>query len=186
MSKGLNRVMVIGNAGGDAELRYSGAGNPIANVSIATTERWKDRDGNVQERTEWHRVKFFGKLAEIAGEYIKKGQQVYIEGSLRTDKYVDREGVEKYSTDIIASQMQLLGGPRERAGDGGSRPASQGAQRDNGNGGNQGRGGGGSGRGPGGPGSNRGDYNGRGQSRHEEAPMDEVDDIPFLTDRGHW
>lgn len=185
MSRGLNKVLVIGNAGGDCELRYSSAGNPIANVSIATTERWKDREGNPQERTEWHRVKFFGKLAEISAEYIKKGQQVYIEGSLRTDKYVDKDGNERYSTDIIANEMQLLGGPRDRGGDG---QRQQGAPREygNGNGNGQGRGGGGGGRGPGAPASNRGSYNGRGAAPSEGGGFDGDDDIPFLDGRGHW
>jgi single-strand DNA-binding protein len=82
----------------------------LATVSVATNEKWKDKNGEMQERTEWHRVKFFGRLAEIAGEYLKKGGQVYVEGSLRTEKYTDKQGVEKYSTDIIANEMQMLGG----------------------------------------------------------------------------
>ena len=112
--KGVNKVILIGNVGKDPETRYSAGGTAIASVSIATSESWKDKQtGERQERTEWHRVKFFGKLAEIAGEYLRKGSQVYIEGSLRTDKYTDKQGVERYSTDIIASSMQMLGARQE-------------------------------------------------------------------------
>lgn len=113
MSKGINKVILVGNLGNDPELRYSQGGNAIASISVATSERWKDKNGEAQERTEWHRVKAFGKLAEIIGEYCKKGQTVYIEGSLRTEKYTDKNGVEKYSTDIIADEMQMLGGKPE-------------------------------------------------------------------------
>lgn len=110
MSRGINKVILVGNLGNDPEVRYAQNGNAITTISVATSESWKDKDGNQQERTEWHRVKFFGRLAEIAGEYLKKGRQVYIEGSLRTEKYTDKAGVEKYSTDIIADEMQMLGG----------------------------------------------------------------------------
>lgn len=108
--KGVNKVIVVGHLGKDPEVRYSQSGSAVASVSIATSERWKDKDGQQQERTEWHRVKFFGRLAEIAGEYLHKGSLVYVEGSLRTDKYTDREGVERYATSIVASEMQMLGG----------------------------------------------------------------------------
>ncbi len=110
MARGVNKVILVGTLGKDPEVRYSQAGAALASVSIATNESWKDKNGEKQERTEWHRVKFFGRLAEIAGEYLKKGSQVYIEGSLRTEKYTDKAGVEKYSTDIIANEMQMLGG----------------------------------------------------------------------------
>lgn len=110
MSRGINKVILVGNLGNDPEVRYSQSGSAITTISVATSESWKDKDGNQQERTEWHRVKFFGRLAEIAGEYLKKGKQVYVEGSLRTEKYTDKSGVEKYSTDIIANEMQMLGG----------------------------------------------------------------------------
>lgn len=110
MSRGVNKVILVGTLGKDPELRYSQAGAALCSVSVATNESWKDKNGEKQERTEWHRVKFFGKLAEIAGEYLKKGGQVYIEGSLRTEKYTDKQGVEKYSTDIIANELQMLGG----------------------------------------------------------------------------
>ncbi len=111
MSRGVNKVIIVGNLGNDPEVRYTASGTAIASLSIATSEHWTDKQsGEKQERTEWHRVKMFGKLAEISGEYLKKGRQVYIEGSLRTEKYTDKAGVEKYSTDIIASEMQMLGG----------------------------------------------------------------------------
>lgn len=112
--KGLNQVNLIGTLGKDPEVRYSQSGNAATTISIATNEKWTDKNGEVQERTEWHRVKFFGKLAEIAGEYMEKGGQVYVRGKLRTEKYTDKQGVEKYSTDIIADEMILLGGKGDR------------------------------------------------------------------------
>jgi len=111
MARGINKVIIVGNLGADPETRYTGSGTAITSLRIATSEAWTDKaSGEKQERTEWHRVKLFGKLAEIAGEYLKKGRQVYIEGSLRTDKYTDKDGVERYSTDIIGNEMQMLGG----------------------------------------------------------------------------
>lgn len=110
MSRGINKVILVGNLGNDPETRYSQSGAAITTISVATSESWKDKEGNAQERTEWHRVKFFGRLAEIAGEYLQKGSQVYIEGQLRTEKYTDKAGVEKYATDIVANEMQMLGG----------------------------------------------------------------------------
>jgi single-strand DNA-binding protein len=111
MARGINKVILVGNLGADPEVRYTAGGTAIASLSIATSEQWTDKQsGQKQERTEWHRVKLFGRLAEIAGEYLKKGRQVYVEGSLRTDKYTDKQGVERYSTDIIASELQMLGG----------------------------------------------------------------------------
>ncbi len=119
MARGINKVILVGTLGRDPEVRYSQAGSALTTVSVATNESWKDKQtGEQKERTEWHRVKFFGRLAEIAGEYLKKGGQVYIEGSLRTEKYTDKSGVEKYSTDIIASEMQMLGG-KQSGGEGG-------------------------------------------------------------------
>lgn len=110
MSRGVNKVILVGNLGADPETRYTTSGSAITSIRIATSESWKDKQtGEQQERTEWHRVKFFGRLAEIAGEYLKKGRQVYVEGSLRTDKYTDKDGIERYSTDIIANEMQMLG-----------------------------------------------------------------------------
>lgn len=105
----VNKVILIGNLGRDPETRYSADGAAIANVSIATTRRYKDSAGQQQEETEWHRVVFFGRLAEIAGEYLRKGRPVYVEGRLRTRKWTDKEGVEKYTTEIVAENMQMLG-----------------------------------------------------------------------------
>ena len=115
MARGVNKVILIGTLGKDPEVRYSQGGQSLATVSIATNESWKDKNGEKQERTEWHRLKFFGKLAEIAGEYLKKGSQVYVEGSIRTDKYTDKQGVERYATDIIVNEMQMLGGRSDGA-----------------------------------------------------------------------
>jgi single-strand DNA-binding protein len=119
MARGVNKVIVLGNLGQDPETRYTGSGTAVTTLSIATSEAWTDKQsGEKQERTEWHRVKLFGKLAEVAGEYLKKGRQVYIEGSLRTDKYTDRDGIERYTTSIMANEMQMLGGqPSDRPAD---------------------------------------------------------------------
>ena len=106
----VNKVILIGNLGRDPEVRYNPEGGAIANISIATTDTWKDKQsGEKQERTEWHRVVFFGKLAEIAGEYLKKGSPVYVEGRLQTRKWQDKEGQERYTTEIVADRMQMLG-----------------------------------------------------------------------------
>lgn len=121
MARGVNKVILVGNLGADPEVKYSAGGTAIGTLSVATSESWKDKQsGEMQERTEWHRVKLFGRLAEIAGEYLKKGRQVYIEGSIRTEKYTDKEGVQRYSTDIIGNEMQMLGGGSEGSGGGGS------------------------------------------------------------------
>jgi single-strand DNA-binding protein len=109
MARGINKVILVGNLGNDPETKYSQGGMAITRISLATTSVRKDKDGNQQEDTQWHRVVFFGKLAEIAGEYLKKGSQCYVEGSIRYDKY-EKDGVEKYTTDIIGDQMQMLGG----------------------------------------------------------------------------
>lgn len=120
MARGINKVILVGNLGNDPDVRATQSGTQITTISVATSESWRDKQtGQQQERTEWHRVKFFGRLAEIAGEYLRKGQQVYIEGSLRTEKYTDKSGVEKYSTDIIANEMQMLGGRGDGGGSGG-------------------------------------------------------------------
>jgi single-strand DNA-binding protein len=105
----VNKVILIGNLGADPETRYLPSGDAVANIRIATTEVWKDKGGEKQEHTEWHRIAFFGKLAEIAGEYLKKGSPVYIEGRIRTRKWQDKEGQDRYSTEIVADRMQLLG-----------------------------------------------------------------------------
>jgi single-strand DNA-binding protein len=120
MARGINKVILVGNLGADPETRYTAGGSAITNIRLATSESWKDKQtGENQERTEWHRVTLFGRLGEIAGEYLKKGRQVYIEGSLRTNKYTDKEGVERYTTDIVANEMQMLGGGGEGGGAGG-------------------------------------------------------------------
>ena len=115
----VNKVILVGNLGRDPEIRYLPSGDPVANIAIATSSKYKGKDGNMVEETEWHRVTFFGKLAEIVGQYMKKGRSVYIEGRLKTRKYTDKDGVEKYATDIVATEMQLLGGREGGAGGGG-------------------------------------------------------------------
>ncbi|MEO5811672.1 MAG: single-stranded DNA-binding protein [Rhodanobacter sp.] len=139
MARGVNKVILIGNLGADPEMRYTTSGSGICTFNLATSESWTDKQTNEkQERTEWHRVKIFGRLAEIANEYLKKGRQVYIEGSIRTDKFTGKDGVEKYFTDIIASNMQLLGsggGAGGEAGGGGyqrSQGSSGGQRQDSG------------------------------------------------------
>ena len=173
MARGINKVILVGNLGNDPETKYTASGMAVTRCSLATTSVRKDRDGNQQERTEWHRVVFFGKLGEIAGEYLRKGSQVYVEGELRYDKYTGQDGVEKYSTDIVANEMQMLGGRGEGGGGGGERPARSAAPR-------QGGGGGGYG------GQDQG--GGYGQRPQRQAPpqqstppMDDFadDDIPF-------
>ena len=117
----VNKVILVGNLGRDPETRYNPEGGAITNISIATTETWKDKaSGEKQERTEWHRVVFFNRLAEIAGEYLKRGSQVYVEGGLRTRKWPDKEGKERYTTEIVAERMQMLGS-RSGMGDAGAR-----------------------------------------------------------------
>ena len=109
----VNKVILLGNLGRDPETRYTTGGDAVTNLNIATSEQWKDKSGEKQERTEWHRVVLFGRQAEIAGEYLKKGRSVYIEGRLQTRKYTDKDGVEKYSTEIVGDRMQLIGGARD-------------------------------------------------------------------------
>ena len=106
----VNKVILVGNLGKDPEVRYMPSGEAIANITVATTDSWKDKQGEKQERTEWHRVSFFGKLAEIVGEYLKKGSQIYVEGRLQTRKWQDKEGQDRYTTEIVADKMQMLGG----------------------------------------------------------------------------
>jgi single-strand DNA-binding protein len=136
----VNKVILIGNLGRDPEVRYAPSGSAICNVTLATSRQWKDKtSGEKQEETEWHRVVFYDRLAEIAGEYLKKGRPVYVEGRLKTRKWTDKDGVEKYTTEIVADQMQLLGsregmgggdeggggGGYGRAGGGESRPSAR-------------------------------------------------------------
>ena len=117
----VNKVILIGNLGADPETRYLPSGDAVTNIRIATTDTWKDKSGEKQEHTEWHRVAFFGKTAEIAGEYLKKGSPVYVEGRIRTRKWQDKEGQERYSTEIVADRMQLLGA----RGGGGAEPMAR-------------------------------------------------------------
>jgi single-strand DNA-binding protein len=125
MARGINKVILVGTVGKDPEVRYFQSGDAYCTLSVATSEQWKDKQGEKQEKTEWHRVKFTRKLAEIVGEYVKKGQQIYIEGKLETQKYTDKQGIERYSTDVVANEMQMLGGKSSGGGDrGGNREDS--------------------------------------------------------------
>ena len=110
MARGINKVILIGNLGNDPDIRYTTSGAAVANISLATAESWKDKEtGEQQERTEWHRIVFFGRLAEIVGEYLRKGSQIYVEGRLQTRKWQDKEGNDRYTTEIVANEMQMLG-----------------------------------------------------------------------------
>ena len=121
MARGINKVILVGNLGNDPETKYTQGGLAVTTIRLATTSVRKDRDGNTQERTEWHRVKLFGKLGEIAGEYLRKGSQVYVEGSIRYSEHTGDDGQKRYYTDIIADEMQMLGG----RGDGGGERRTQ-------------------------------------------------------------
>lgn len=124
MARGVNKVILIGNLGNDPDTRYTQGGSAIANISLATTNAWKDKDtGETQERTEWHRVVFFGRLAEIASEYLRKGSGVYVEGRLQTRKWQDQNGNDRYTTEVVANEMQMLSN-RSGAGDSPGRPAA--------------------------------------------------------------
>jgi single-strand DNA-binding protein len=179
MARGINKVILVGNLGADPETRAMPSGTTVANLRIATSESWRDKQsGEQQERTEWHRVVLFGRLGEVAAEYLKKGSQVYIEGSLRTRKWQDKSGVERYSTEIVGNDMQMLGG----RGGGGAAGAAPGG----GGGGGYDRGSGG---GSGNPSGGRGGSSGGGgdpfpEYSHSDAPSggkgdDFDDDIPF-------
>jgi len=162
----VNKVILLGNLGRDPETRYTTGGDAVTNLRIATTEQWKDKSGEKQEKTEWHSVVLFGRQAEVAGEYLKKGRSVYIEGRLQTRKWTDKEGVEKYSTEIVADRMQLIGGAREGGGGGGDVEFS----------------GGGSGGGSSAPGggSSSGSGGARGAAKPPAKKTDDFDDdIPF-------
>jgi single-strand DNA-binding protein len=170
MARGVNKVILVGNLGNDPEMKYTQGGMAICTLSLATSSVRKDKEGNQQERTEWHRVKLFGKLGEIAGEYLKKGRQVYIEGEIRYDKFTGQDGVEKYFTDIIANEMQMLGGGGEGGGGGGvrsERPARPASGRPSGGGGG------------GGDYGNRGGGGGGGSSPQRGDDPFPDDDIPF-------
>ena len=173
MARGVNKVILVGNLGNDPDVKYTQGGMAITTLSLATTSVRKDRDGNNQEKTEWHRVKLFGKLGEIAGEYLKKGRQVYIEGRIEYGSY-EKDGVKQYTTDIIADEMQMLGGgDGQRGGEGG------------GGGGYQRGGGGGYQRGGGGGGGYGGDRPQRQPAQRREpaqAKPANFDDVPFDDD----
>ena len=155
MARGINKVIVVGNLGGDPETRYMPSGAAVTNLTVATNESWKDKQtGEQKERTEWHKVAMFGRLAEIAAEYLRKGSQVYIEGKLRTRKWQGQDGQDRYTTEIIADEMQMLGG-RGGAGGGGSFGGGGGGQQ---GGGQQG---------------------GGGSAPPQPGPDDFDDDIPF-------
>lgn len=129
MARGINKVILVGNLGADPETRYTASGSAITNIRIATSESWRDKaSGELQERTEWHRVVFFNRLAEIAGEYLRKGSQVYVEGTLRTRKWQDQSGQDRYTTEVVANEMQMLG---SRGGDTMERPSQNSGFRDN-------------------------------------------------------
>lgn len=160
MARGINKVIVVGNLGNDPDTRYMPSGGAVTNISIATSESWKDKQsGEQKERTEWHKVAMFGRLAEIAAEYLRKGSQVYIEGKLRTRKWQDRDGNDRYTTEIIADEMQMLGG---RGGAGGGAGSG---------GGNFGAGGGQQ--------SSGGGQQGGNNPPPQSSPDDFDDDIPF-------
>ena len=167
MARGLNKVMLIGNLGADPEIRYTAGGSAVANVRLATKESWRDKDnGEQQERTEWHRIVFFGRLAEIVEQYLKKGGQVYVEGRIQTRKWQDRDGNERYTTEIVATDMHMLG---SRGPGGGSSPSG---------GGSTGGGISSSSSAGGGGGSASGETPSRGDAA--EPPMPDFDDdIPF-------
>ena len=156
MARGINKVILVGNLGADPETRYMPSGSAVTNLSVATSESWKDKQtGEQKERTEWHKVAMFNRLAEIAAEYLKKGSQVYIEGKLRTRKWQDQNGQDRWTTEIIADEMQMLGGRGGAGGGGGSFGGGQ-----QGGGGGQQRSGG-------------------GNAAPQSGPDDFDDDIPF-------
>jgi single-strand DNA-binding protein len=142
MARGVNKVILVGNLGADPETRYTASGAAITGIRIATSESWKDKQtGEQQERTEWHSITFFGRLAEIAGEYLRKGSQVYVEGRLQTDKWQDKDGNDRFTTKVIANEMQMLGGRGGEGGGGGGGQSSNDGFRSN-RGGNRNQGGG--------------------------------------------
>lgn len=194
-TKGVNKVILVGNLGNDPEVRYMPNGNAVANLSLATSESWKDQQGQVQERTEWHRLTMYRRLAEIAGEYLKKGSQIYVEGKLQTRKWQDQQGQDKYTTEIIVDQMQMLGG---RGGEGGGGNGGYQRPQNNQGGYNQAPAQGGYNQAPQQGGGQQGGYNsnqgggynqapqGGNQGQPKNPPMAEPDfdfddDIPFQT-----
>ena len=172
---GVNKVILIGNLGGDPEVRYTPGGAAVANVNLATNESWTDREGQRQERTEWHRLVFWSKLAEIVGQYLKKGSKVYVEGRLQTRQWDDQSGQKRYTTEIVVSDMQMLDGRGDGAmGDGGGMGGSQGEEPPSG-GADFGQGGGGGG----GGGADFGQGGGGGGGGGGGSAVTEDDDLPF-------
>jgi single-strand DNA-binding protein len=181
-TKGVNKVILVGNLGQDPEVRYMPNGNAVANLTLATSESWKDQAGQLQERTEWHRITMYRRLAEIAGEYLRKGSQIYIEGKLQTRKWQDQQGQDRYTTEVIADQLQMLGSKGgQGAQEGGFQPQNRPAQQNKPQGGyqqmpNQG----GSAAGGNQGGSDRGyQQNPQNQPPMVEPDFDFDDDIPF-------
>lgn len=178
-SRGVNKVILVGNLGNDPEVRYMPNGNAVANLSLATSESWKDQQGQQQDRTEWHRLTMYRKLAEIAGEYLKKGSQIYVEGKLQTRKWQDQQGQDRYTTEIIVDQMQMLGGSGGSQASGNFQGQNNGGGYRQGNSQNGGKAGnqyGGSQRGSGGKASSNG---GQQNQPMKEPDFDFDDDIPF-------
>lgn len=171
----VNKVILVGNLGKDPETRYAPSGDAITNITLATSDQWKDKaTGEKKEATEWHRVVFFGRLAEIAGEYLKKGRSVYVEGRLRTRKWQDKDGQDRYTTEIVADQMQMLGS-REGMGTAGGMSGM-----DEGGGGGRSYGGGGGGERSGGGGGTGNGGGGRAPAKKPAGGFDDMDDdIPF-------
>ena len=183
-TRGVNKVILVGNLGNDPEVRYMPNGNAVANLSLATSESWKDQQGQVQERTEWHRLTMYRRLAEIAGEYLKKGSQIYVEGKLQTRKWQDQQGQDRYTTEIIVDQMQMLGGRDGGQGGqgGGYQQRPQGSQQGGGyGGGNLNYGGGNQGGGYQQPPQQQRPQGGQNQQKPPmaEPDFDFDDDIPF-------
>lgn len=164
MARGINKVIIVGNLGNDPDTKYMPSGSAVTNLSVATNESWKDKQtGEQKDRTEWHRVAMFNRLAEIAAEYLRKGSQVYIEGKLRTRKWQGKDGQDRYTTEIVADEMQMLGG---RGGAGGGDFGG-------------GQGGGGRSAPSGGQSGGQGDNQGGGNAPPQPGPDDFDDDIPF-------
>ncbi|EON16411.1 single-stranded DNA-binding protein [Cupriavidus sp. GA3-3] len=180
----VNKVILVGNLGADPETRYLPSGDAVTNIRLATTDRYKDKQsGEMKEATEWHRVSFFGKIAEIAGQYLRKGSSVYIEGRIRTRKWQDQSGQDKYSTEIVADQMQMLGS-RQSGGGGGGDEGGYGGGAGGGGGYSREASGGGYGGGRGGQGGGQGGGQSGGAARRPQQPAsngfeDMDDDIPF-------
>jgi single-strand DNA-binding protein len=178
MARGVNKVILVGNLGADPETRAMPSGSTVANLRIATSESWRDKtSGEQQERTEWHRVALFGRLAEIASEYLRKGSQVYIEGSLRTRKWQDKQGNERFSTEIVGNELQMLGGRGGGAGGAGGGGGGGGSSGPSPGGGGSSGGAGGAGGGRGAPPDSYPEYAGPAGPSGEKDDFD--DDIPF-------